>query len=156
MALAIPQRSIFSAGQGLAIAAAVTPIREAGRTYNFKAKADIAKGADIDVELATTDAIREASVATGLETEYIQDQVANLAHTDYGQYLAFKQEVLGKIRAEVLRSYINTVKLYEDIGYTKLQAEKIAADIAKDVKNSQMKLYQVLFPQSGQKVKNVY
>lgn len=156
MAIVIPQKSVFSDARGQGILAAVTPLRETGRTYNFKAAQDIQRGADIDVELATADAVRNASVATGLETEYIQDQIANLAHTHYDQYLAYKQEVLSKIRSEVLRTFITNKKMYEDIGYTDLQAEKMAKDIAQEVKAAQMKIYDVLFPRSGQKVKDVY
>lgn len=129
-----------------------------GTTEAVKAKAQINADADFTTTIADDEAIRMASVATGLETEIIQDELAKLAlhPATYPNYLARKEEVLGTIRAEVIRSYIRNKALYESVGYSEKQAGKMAADIAKDVKASQMKYYHILFPHSGEKVKQVY
>ena len=156
MALALPTRSIFTGVQGALLETATGVARNIGQVTRLVAAADINRGANIDIASATEDAIREAAVATGLQTEIIQDQIANLAHTNYANYLAFKGEVLGKIRAEVMRTYINSYKMYTDIGYDNLSAEKNAKQIALDVKDSQMKIFDLMFPNKNTKIQNVY
>jgi hypothetical protein len=150
-----PQRSIFT---GAITANVIRDARAIGTTTTLTSSRAIAENAEYSIRLATPEALREAAVATGIETEVIQDRIAKLAldPAHYGDYLTYKEGVLGQIRAEVLRTYLNTASMYEGVGYSKLQAEKMAAEVAKDVKESQMKIYHILFPHSGQKVKQVY
>src|SRR4051812_48130856 len=86
-----PQRSIFS---GAITGDAIETVRSIGTKTLLTAGRVIHQGAEYSIQLATPEALREASVATGIETEVIQDQIANLAHTDYGAYIAYKQNVL--------------------------------------------------------------
>lgn len=117
---------------------------------------NIAAGARFQTAFANPENLKRAAVNTGLETEIIQDRVADMAHTHYDQYLALKRKTLGEIRAEVMRTYLSTERIYKELGYTDLQAQKIAEDIAKDVKAAQMKSYYILFPHSGNKIQKVY
>jgi hypothetical protein len=154
MALA-KQPSIFSGRIG---SAEIDRSREIGASMAAVAKQRLDADAEFQLAIADTTALREAAVGTGLETEIIQDEIAKLALNPktYKDYLEYKGNVLGSIRAEVMRTYISTARMYEGVGYSKEHAGKIAADVAKDVKASQMKIYHILFPHSGEKVRATY
>ncbi len=101
----------------------------------------------------------DALAVTGITTELIQEHYANMAAggpAEYVKYLEAKQGILNGIRQEILRTYASAMQRYLAIGYPRTEAEKMAKEIAKEAKASQMKIFHTLFPHSGQKVKHVY
>lgn len=114
---------------------------------------------DLGEFVASGDYYRRAVTNTGILTERYQDSLANLAlqgDKGYKQYLEVKNSVIEQIRAEVLRAYLASVKMYISIGYSEEEAEKAAKEVAKETKRAHMKMYDVLFPHSGKEVKHVY
>ncbi len=104
----------------------------------------------------TDDVLGEALASTGVATELIQDNIARMALEDYKGYLKYKHDMLNQIRQEVMRAYLLAIRNYKQIGYSQHEAEKKAKEIAHDTKASQMKMFNLLFPHSGQRVVNVY
>ncbi len=112
----------------------------------------------IDKWAAKAGELDDALAETGIKTEIIQDNLADLAINPgtYATYLKYKRDTLNQVRQEVLRAYASAIQTYMNIGYSKSEAEKLAREVAKDTKASHMKIFKTLFPHSGQKIVPTY
>ena len=129
---------------------------KAGNIANLRK--DIVTGVDKFIVKADAEDPKwlKALSETGIDTELIQDNIANLAHSDYAQYIKYKQQVLSLIRSKTIETYVQTKSIYMNLGYSEDKADKIASETAKDIKSSWMKIYTTLFPHSGKKIEKVY
>jgi len=121
----------------------------------------ISRGDEIGIKLSNLfendDQFQDALNYTGYTTELIQDEIAELAQTDYnGKYIPARNGVKSMIRGEVLRVWAFLFKLYRTIGLPEEEARRKATAAVVPYKEAQREIFLTMFPMTGEKVKQQY
>jgi len=142
-----------------------TPTKATGLKdfYAITAKAaeDLTRGDATGVKLsdlfANDDKLNDALNYTGYTTELIQDELAELAQTDYnGAYIPARNKVKSMIRVEVLRMWSFLYNLYRSIGLPEEESKRKATAAVSPYKEAQREAFLIMFPMTGEKVKQQY
>lgn len=93
---------------------------------------------------------------TGLQTYRIKEGIADLAQTNFKDYIEYKRLWQEKMKAEVLRTYAVTYEMYQSIGYTPRDCEDRAKRAAAVTQEMQYEVFNSVFKRQGEPVHDEY